>query len=182
MWHDEVTPSGFVGAGQFTVSATAGGERNGVLTAIEDAVDEIGGRRLEIVPAVFGLGVILRDDSELDRRLSEALVPYTRSALLAAMENNRIALYTRVLAMQAEAVAHADEADRLVREVRERQTEVDELRDRYDELRRWRAEELEAAQRHNEALSRQLAQERAPRVVRELVRAGRRVKRRIPRA
>lgn len=177
VWHDEVTPSGFVGAGQFTVAATAGGERNGVLTAVEDAIAERGGRRLEIVPAVFGLGVILRDDSELDRRLSEALVPYTRSALLSAMENNRIALYTRVLAMQAEAVAHADEADRLVRELHDRQTEVDELRDRCDELRRWRAEELEASQRRNEELARQLEQERVPKAVRELVRIGRRARR-----
>ncbi|MFC7342475.1 class I SAM-dependent methyltransferase [Saccharopolyspora griseoalba] len=180
IWHDDLTPSGFVGAGQFTFATTAGGERNGVLTATEDAIAEHGGR-LEIVPAVFGLGVLLREGSEADQLIGEALSPYTGSALLSAMENNRLALYTRVLAMQAEAVAHADEADRQVRELQDRNAEVAELRSRCDELIRRHAEELDALRNRNEELGRQLDRERVPKPVREVVRIARRAKRSLSR-
>ena len=38
VWHDALTPAGLVGQGAFTTSREAGGERNGVLTAVEDAL------------------------------------------------------------------------------------------------------------------------------------------------
>ena len=44
VWHDGVTPAGFIGAGSFTVAREAGGERNGVLTAVEDALAPWGPR------------------------------------------------------------------------------------------------------------------------------------------
>ncbi|MEV5824901.1 class I SAM-dependent methyltransferase [Spirillospora sp. NPDC052242] len=128
VWHDEVTPVGFVGMGDYTVAAHAGGERNGVLTAVEDALVEGGGDwRFEIVPAVFGLGVLARSGSPGAAEIFAALRPYTSSDLLAAMENNRIALYTRVLQLQYEAEARTEEATRMAETIAAQQQEIDRL-------------------------------------------------------
>jgi hypothetical protein len=116
IWHDEPTPAGFVGLGAFTCAREAGGERNGVLTAIEDALTTTEGWHLEIIPAIFGLGVLARTTSET-APLFQAIRPYSDSKLLEAMENNRIALYTRVLQLQYEAAARADDADRLAESI-----------------------------------------------------------------
>jgi len=109
VWHDEMTPAGFVGAGASTAASHAGGERNGVLTAIEDALASADDDwEFDIIPAVFGLGILFRtDDARSD----------TMSRALAALENNRIALYTRVLQLQYEAAAHARDSDRLAETV-----------------------------------------------------------------
>jgi methyltransferase family protein len=129
IWHDELTPGGFVGLGAFTSARHAGGERNGVLTAVEDALAGAGqgGWRFELVPAVFGLGVAVRNTPDAER-LVENLVPYSESRLLATMENNRIGLYTKVLEMQFEAVAHADDADQLAENISRQRHEIEELR------------------------------------------------------
>jgi len=114
VWHDEMTPAGFVGAGTFTAARHAGGERNGILTAIEDALSNIDNDwNFEIIPAVFGLGVLFRTGDARSYAMSRALAVYTKSDLLAALENNRIALYTHVLQLQYEAAAHARDSDRL---------------------------------------------------------------------
>ncbi|MFD0809529.1 class I SAM-dependent methyltransferase [Amycolatopsis umgeniensis] len=127
VWHDELTPAGFVGLGAFTVARHAGGERNGVLTAVEDALAEHPEWRFELVPAVFGMGILYRAETDPDEALQRALRPYTTSNLLAAMENNRIALYTRVLQMQFEAAAQADDRDRLADTVAAQRHEIDRL-------------------------------------------------------
>jgi hypothetical protein len=133
VWHDETTPAGFVGGSAFTIAKEAGGERNGVLTAVEDAVAEGGGDwLLEIVPAVFGMGIVARKGSPNTDAMLAALAPYTSSKLLATLENNRIALYTRVLQMQYEMTAYADEADRLAETVNTQRHEVDHLRAELD--------------------------------------------------
>ncbi|HEY9311547.1 class I SAM-dependent methyltransferase [Williamsia sp.] len=126
VWHDDVTPAGFVGQGQFTVALEAGGERNGVLTAVEDslATQSPGTREFALVPAIFGLGIIYpTGDAEQVDRLRGALDPYNNSPLLAAMENNRIALYTRVLAMQYEMAEAAGNRDELVRQLDQQRAE-----------------------------------------------------------
>ncbi|WP_157430647.1 class I SAM-dependent methyltransferase [Actinomadura macra] len=154
IWHDDLTPAGFVGGGAFTVARHAGGERNGVLTAIEDVLEETaqqeaaqqetaqreaapdeeaqdeegGGWRFEIVPAVFGFGVLARTGTPGTAEMFEALAPHTSSGLLATLENNRIALYTRVLQLQYEALARADDANRLVETITAQQQEIDRLR------------------------------------------------------
>lgn len=170
VWHDSVTPSGFIGLGAFTSATEAGGDGNGVLTAIEDAIAGHENRLLAVVPAVFGLGLLLRTDTATDVRLLAALRPYTRSGLLAAMENNRIALYTRVLAMQAEMAAHAQEADQLVRSAAQRQAENDELRHENEALRHRHVREMDGLRRQNASLVRELKDQRrlAP-VLRNLV-------------
>ncbi|WP_242891254.1 class I SAM-dependent methyltransferase [Actinomadura litoris] len=128
VWHDDPTPAGFVGGGAYTVARHAGGERNGVLTAVEDAVREADGWRFDVVPAVFGFGVLVRDGAPGAAEVFEALRPYTSSGLLATLENNRIALYTRVLQLQYEAKARIADANRLTETITAQRQEIERLR------------------------------------------------------
>ncbi|WP_367133609.1 class I SAM-dependent methyltransferase [Saccharothrix sp. HUAS TT1] len=153
IWHDELTPAGFVGLGSFTVAEEAGGERNGVLTAIEDVLAEAGDDWLfDIVPAVFGMGVMARKGSPGAAKVFNGLKPFTSSKLLAKLENNRIALYTHVLRMQYEAVAAADNADRMAEAISGQRHEIEELR---AELAR-RDEAIAALTHEKEQLAREL--------------------------
>jgi hypothetical protein len=129
VWHDALTPAGLVGLGAYTTSVHAGGERNGVLTAVEDAIvqSEDERWRFALIPAVFGMGVLIRETSSAAADLMHNLKPYSQSHLLAAMENNRIALYTRVLQLQYEAVAHADNTDRLAEDKLTQRRELERL-------------------------------------------------------
>lgn len=147
VWHDEVTAAGFIGNGHFTFALDAGGERNGVLTAVEDALAEQspGAFEFALIPAVFGLGVIYpTTDINKAVKLRSALEPYNGSPLLAAMENNRIALYTRVLAMQYEMAAGAIDRDELAGRVAQLDAELRRQREETDRLIRVHQHELEA--------------------------------------
>nr|WP_179838340.1 class I SAM-dependent methyltransferase [Actinomadura citrea] len=150
VWHDELTPAGFVGDGAYTVAERAGGPRNGVLTAVEDALDAAPGWRFEIVPAVFGFGVLARTSAPGTDTLFEALRPYTSSHLLAALENNRIALYTRVLQLQYEATARTEDATRLTETVNAQQQEIARLTSELDRSRTELAARRREAQAHGE--------------------------------
>jgi len=166
IWHDDLTPAGFVGLGVFTCATEAGGERNGVLTAVEDALDGVQDDwRFELVPAVFGMGIVARTSPTTDV-MFERLKPFTRSRLLALMENNRIALYTRVLQMQCEAVAHADDASRLAETITRQRHEFE-----YAAMRH--AGEVHALNREVERLRGLLSQRLRPRLSSALTRVGR---------
>ncbi|MFP3962598.1 class I SAM-dependent methyltransferase [Actinomadura fulvescens] len=158
VWHDEVSPAGFVGGEAFTFAVQAGGERNGVLTAVEDAMAAAGDDwRLEIVPAVFGFGLLMRESTPGATEIFEALRPYSGSKLLAAMENNRLALYTHVLQLQYEAEAVTDDADRLADTIASQRQEIERLR---TELQRANAEiaaRRDAQQRLRDELTRATA-------------------------
>jgi hypothetical protein len=127
--HDELTPAGLVGLGSFTFAVEAGGERNGVFTAVEDAVAAAGAADwyLDVVPVVYGMGVVMRKASPGAKKIITALQPYTGSNLLATLERNRIALYTKVLEMQYEAVAHANDADRFAETISAQRHEIEQL-------------------------------------------------------
>jgi hypothetical protein len=128
VWHDGLTPAGFVGLGAFTVARQAGGERNGVATAVEDVLSAARDDwHFVVVPAVFGLGVLMRRGSAADEQLLAALRPYTESVLLEKLENNRIGLYTRVLQMQYDAAAEATYRDQLAEKVAAQRHEIDRL-------------------------------------------------------
>ncbi len=129
VWHDGLTPAGLVGLGAYTTAVHAGGERNGVLTAVEDAIAHTEDKRwrFALIPAVFGMGVLVRETSPAAADLMHSLNPYCQSHLLAAMENNRIALYTRVLQLQYEAVVHADNADRLAEDKLTQHRDIERL-------------------------------------------------------
>jgi len=97
---------GFNGMGQFAYACHEGGERNGVLTAVEDFYlsfdDEF---ILALIPAVFGLGVLFSQKASWAAELAEHLVPYHQNDLLQRLEMNRLRNYLKVIEMQNEAAA-----------------------------------------------------------------------------
>jgi hypothetical protein len=105
--HDPiVAPGGFRGEGAWACAIREGGDRNGVLTAVEDFAASCP-EPLEwiAVPAVFGLGVLFSARAPWSAALLEALGPYHWNPLLARMELNRLECYLRVIALQDEAHA-----------------------------------------------------------------------------
>jgi hypothetical protein len=99
---ESLIAGGFVGAGQFAIGTEAGGERNGVRTAVEDMLEKRPGLAFAIVPAVFGLGVVYDRGASWADEVAELLAPWDRSPLLTRLELNRVALYSRVLELQYE--------------------------------------------------------------------------------
>jgi hypothetical protein len=90
-------------------AAREGGPRNGVLTAVEDFVEDRDGLRLAIVPAFFGLGVVWDRDAPWADELAEVLEPWDRNPLLERLEANRVlhltaSLHARYRAARQEAV------------------------------------------------------------------------------
>ena len=162
VWHDDLTPAGFVGLHAFTSSVHAGGERNGVLTAVEDALSQAHDDEwhFELIPAVFGMGVVVRQTSPSASRLIDSLRPYSGSRLLAAMENNRIALYTRLLQFQYEAARHAGDADKLADSISAQRREIEALEADLETSKARHAAEVQGLQRETQRLE-QLPAERA---------------------
>ncbi len=87
-------PSGFR---MCPVAKHEGGPRNGVLTAIDDFLADHPDLHLDIVPAVFGLGVIYSMSSPWSQKISRLLSPFSKNPLLERLERNRLRLYLRVL-------------------------------------------------------------------------------------
>ena len=71
-------------------AAREGGPRNGVLTAIEDFVEDHDDLRLAIVPAFFGLGVVWQRGAPWADAIAEVLDPWDRNPVLARLETNRV--------------------------------------------------------------------------------------------
>jgi hypothetical protein len=71
-------------------AAREGGERNGVLTAIEDFMEGRDGLRLAIIPSFFGFGVLWETGAPYADALEELLGPWDRHPLLQRMEDSRI--------------------------------------------------------------------------------------------
>lgn len=94
----------------FPSAVDAGGERNGVRTAVEDVVATRPDLAFAIVPAVFGLGVVYDRAAPWARQVAELLQPWDRSPLLTRLELNRIALYSRVTELQQELDRREQEA------------------------------------------------------------------------
>jgi hypothetical protein len=175
VWHDELTPMGFVGLGAFTSACHAGGQANGVLTGVEDALANAPADDawdFELVPAVFGMGVAVRRAAPSAGPLMESLRPYSASRLLATMENNRIALYSRVLQMQYEAVAHADDADRLADAISGQRQEIDRLTADHRASAARHAVEVESLRLENDRLRHLLNRRLRPRIAGALRRVG----------
>lgn len=102
VFSDKMQVDGFVGLGQFAAATEAGGERNGVRTAVEDVLESRPRLAFAIVPAVFGLGVVYDRDAPWASEVTSLLKPWDRSPLLTRLELNRIALYSRVLMLKHE--------------------------------------------------------------------------------
>ncbi len=97
-----VVDSGFGGAGSFAVACEEGGERNGVLTAVEDFREEVGGLGFCRIPAIFGLGFLYAEAAPWADDLRASVAPLHERPLLRALEQNRLALYLRVIELQEE--------------------------------------------------------------------------------
>lgn len=95
---------GFRGCGQFAVAIHEGGPRNGVLTAVEDFVDEVRAEERGIafarVPAVFGLGILFSTDADWAPALSELVIPFHENRLIQTLEENRLRNYLKVVDLQ----------------------------------------------------------------------------------
>jgi len=104
--HVELQDWGFRGEGSdysYAAAATEGGKRNGVLTAVEDAISELRltNHRLVVIPAVFGLG-ILYDPGKCSSGVNDFLAAVCHGLeyvgpLLTALEENRIDLFLSFL-------------------------------------------------------------------------------------
>jgi hypothetical protein len=91
---------GFHGEFEFAVALEEGGERNGVLTAVEDFLSARGDLDYRAVEAVFGVGYVFAKDAPYAGHLRGLLDPWHESTLLGRMERNRVRLYARVLELQ----------------------------------------------------------------------------------
>jgi methyltransferase family protein len=72
------------------IAAEEGGERNGVLTAIEDWVAGREGVRLVIVNAFFGFGALWPTSAPWSDTLAAILDPWDRNPLVERLEENRV--------------------------------------------------------------------------------------------
>ncbi|MDP9071715.1 MAG: class I SAM-dependent methyltransferase [Actinomycetota bacterium] len=93
---------GHRGEGRFAWAVEEGGRRNGVLTAVEDFLDERDDLVFIKVPCIFGLGIIFPRSSRYAERMANFLAFYDENVLLDRLEQNRLTLYLRVLELQDE--------------------------------------------------------------------------------
>jgi hypothetical protein len=110
--HDPEVGRGMRSRGTMGIANEAGGERNGVLTAVEDAIEGRDELVLRVIPAVFGLGFVYPRDAPWAAEADRILEPLDRSPLIARLERNRLALYCRVLELQDAMAAEARDRDR----------------------------------------------------------------------
>jgi hypothetical protein len=116
---------GFRGAGAFAVAEREGGERNGVLTAVEDFLAGHPTMVLRLIPCVFGLGFLYAQNAPWAAELDAYLAPYDRSPLLERLEDNRISLYLQVLRLQDELDRRAAIQSRTIADLRRRVAELE---------------------------------------------------------
>lgn len=99
---DELVASGgFHGEFQFAAAERAGGEHNGVLTAVEDFMRERPGLAYRELPVVFGVGFVFPEDAPWAASVTHLLDPWHASALARRLERNRVRLYVSLLDAQA---------------------------------------------------------------------------------
>lgn len=71
-------------------AAREGGARNGVLTAVEDFMEQRDGLRLAVIPSFFGFGVLWETAAPYADALEELLGPWDRHPVLQRMEDSRV--------------------------------------------------------------------------------------------
>ncbi len=97
---ESVSPGGYVFPGDAGlhdgglpyrwVSEHEGGERNGVLAAVEDFVSGRDDVRFALVPAFFGFGAVWQRERPWADAVAEILDPWDRNPILARLEANRV--------------------------------------------------------------------------------------------
>lgn len=88
---------GFESRGAFAIALQEGGPLNGVLTAVEDFMSQRDGMKLDIIPVVFGLGVLRRTGHPLEKNISDLLPSAGYAALLERLEANRLENWIELL-------------------------------------------------------------------------------------
>ena len=100
---------GLRGMGSFAVALQSGGERNGVLTAVEDFLKEADTQERPLfyvhVPAVLGLGIIFDASAEWSDALAQFLLPFHANPLIARLEENRLRNWLEVVDWQDRAAS-----------------------------------------------------------------------------
>ena len=95
---------GLRGMGNFAVALQAGGERNGVLTAIEDFLKQADRPERPLyyvhVPAVLGLGIIFDAEADWAEAVAKFLLPFHQNPLMARLEENRLTNWLEVIDWQ----------------------------------------------------------------------------------
>jgi hypothetical protein len=95
---------GFRGNGQFAVALHEGGPKNGVLTAVEDFLDEQRTDERSLawahIPAVFGLGILFDTSAPWAADVAQIVHPYHDNKLIASLELNRLRNYLAVIDWQ----------------------------------------------------------------------------------
>lgn len=84
-------------AGALAMAEREGGPRNGVLTAVEDFLAGRPHLALTLIPCIFGLAVIHPRTAPFAAELERHLAPYHENPLLARLEENRLALFMKVM-------------------------------------------------------------------------------------
>ena len=97
---DLVDVGGFQAEFEFAVARKEGGNRNGVLTAVEDFLADHQDLEYRQVNAVFGVGYLFAAGAPYADRLRELLDPWHESELLARLERNRVRMFARIVELQ----------------------------------------------------------------------------------
>jgi hypothetical protein len=113
-----ITPGGLP---SMYVQETEGGERNGVLTAIEDFLAGRPDLELALLPMFFGLGVCWPGDARYAESLRSLTAPLDRNPLLARLEWNRVSTLAESYVVRAE--SHEARTDLAVLTRRHREQE-----------------------------------------------------------
>ncbi len=99
--NDLVVNGGFRSHGAFAIAKRAGGERNGVLTAVEDFLAAHSTEYcFGYIPAVFGLGVIFNAAHPQAEEIAAIIKPFHCNPLLETLELNRLRNYLAVIEWQ----------------------------------------------------------------------------------
>lgn len=86
---------GFHSKGQFAFAKTEGGPQNGVMSAIQDFLNENPEYELFTVECVFGLGVLVPKSSPHYAQLVAILNPYVNNPLIKLLEQDRLQGFVR---------------------------------------------------------------------------------------
>jgi hypothetical protein len=100
---------GFRGNGQFAVALHEGGPKNGVLTAVEDFLEDARTPERPLawahIPAVFGLGILFDSTAPWAAEVAQIVHPYHDNKLIASLELNRLRNYLTVIEWQDQQAA-----------------------------------------------------------------------------
>lgn len=105
-----VVPWGFGNPKFFAVAEREGGADNGVRAGIENFLAGHPELAFEVVPAIFGLGIIYSRNAPWAENLARLLAPCTRNPLIERLEQTRLRLMLRVLEFEHQTAQQATAA------------------------------------------------------------------------